>query len=122
MTCAVPFASAVRSKSEYETSRRLAVRNRNGQYELPKAMWPSARVDCTFLQRTAGRGCHPSPAAAPRTLVPVKTTKLPSAPPMEANDVAIVTGGTVLWLVGFVVLLPFHGWLADHGDTKWLWT
>ncbi|MEY9837007.1 DUF2530 domain-containing protein [Streptacidiphilus sp. EB103A] len=52
----------------------------------------------------------------------MKTTKLPSAPPMEANDVAIVTGGTVVWLVGFVVLLPFHGWLADHGDTKWLWT
>ncbi|MFC1400377.1 MULTISPECIES: DUF2530 domain-containing protein [Streptacidiphilus] len=52
----------------------------------------------------------------------MKTTKLPSAPPMEANDVAIVTGGTVVWLVGFVVLLPFHGWLSDHGDTKWLWT
>ena len=41
---------------------------------------------------------------------------------MEADDVAIVTGGTVLWLVGFLVLLPFHGWLSDHGDTKWLWT
>jgi hypothetical protein len=41
---------------------------------------------------------------------------------MEANDVAIVTGGTVLWLVGFVVLLPFHGWLSSHGDIKWLWT
>jgi hypothetical protein len=54
--------------------------------------------------------------------VPVKTTKLPSAPPMEANDVAIVTGGTVLWLVAFVVLLPFHGWLSQHGHTRWLWT
>lgn len=41
---------------------------------------------------------------------------------MEADDVAIVTGGTVLWLVAFLVLLPFHGWLSDHGDTKWLWT
>ncbi len=75
-----------------------------------------------FLQKSAERGCHPFPSTAPRTLVPVKTTKLPSAPPMEANDVAIVTGGTVVWLVGFVVLLPFHGWLAHHGDTKWLWT
>lgn len=41
---------------------------------------------------------------------------------MEANDVAIVTGGTVLWLVAFVVLLPFHGWLSDHGHGTWLWT
>lgn len=41
---------------------------------------------------------------------------------MEANDVAIVTGGTVLWLVGFVVLLPFHGWLSENGYTDWLWT
>jgi hypothetical protein len=41
---------------------------------------------------------------------------------MEANDVAIVTGGTVLWLVAFVVLLPFHGWLSSHGHTDWLWT
>ena len=41
---------------------------------------------------------------------------------MEADDVAIVTGGTVLWLIGFLVLLPFHGWLSAHGDTKWLWT
>ena len=41
---------------------------------------------------------------------------------MEANDVGIVTGGTILWLVAFVALLPFHGWLSKHGDTKWLWT
>jgi len=40
---------------------------------------------------------------------------------MEANDVAIVTGGTVLWLVAFLVLLPFHGWLAAHGHTNWPW-
>ncbi|MFC1413869.1 DUF2530 domain-containing protein [Streptacidiphilus sp. N1-12] len=52
----------------------------------------------------------------------MKTTKLPAAPPMEANDVAIVTGGTVLWLVGFLVLLPFHSRLSAHGDIKWLWT
>jgi hypothetical protein len=41
---------------------------------------------------------------------------------MEANDVAIVTGGTVLWLVAFVVLLPFHTRLSADGDSKWLWT
>lgn len=41
--------------------------------------------------------------------------------PLEANDVAIVTGGTLLWLVLFLVQLPFHGWYADHGHTWWLW-
>ncbi|SEL43457.1 DUF2530 domain-containing protein [Streptacidiphilus jiangxiensis] len=49
------------------------------------------------------------------------TTKLPAAPPMEANDVAIVTGGTVLWLVGFLVLLPFHSSMAAHGRGDWQW-
>ena len=67
-------------------------------------------------------GEAPHPDRLRRTLFTVKTTKLPSAPPMEANDVAIVTGGTVLWLVAFVVLLPFHGWLSRHGHTDWLWT
>jgi hypothetical protein len=50
-----------------------------------------------------------------------KTAKLPSAPPMEANDVAIVTGGTVLWLVGFLVLIPFHSSLSAHGRGTWPW-
>ena len=40
---------------------------------------------------------------------------------MEANDVAIVTGGTVLWLVAFVALLPFHSWLSAHGHGDWPW-
>ncbi len=50
-----------------------------------------------------------------------QTTKLPSAPPMEANDVAIVTGGTVVWLIGFLVLLPFHSSMAAHGRGDWQW-
>ncbi|MEY9939281.1 DUF2530 domain-containing protein [Streptacidiphilus sp. MAP5-3] len=50
-----------------------------------------------------------------------KTAKLPAAPPMEANDVAIVTGGTVLWLLGFLVLIPFHSSLAAHGKGDWPW-
>jgi hypothetical protein len=50
-----------------------------------------------------------------------KTAKLPSAPPMEANDVAIVTGGTAVWLIGFLVLLPFHSSLSAHGRGTWPW-
>lgn len=30
--------------------------------------------------------------------------------------------GMGVWAVAGVVLLPFHGWLADHGHTGWLWT
>jgi hypothetical protein len=40
---------------------------------------------------------------------------------MEANDVGIVTGGTVLWLVAFIALLPFHSRLSAHGHGNWPW-
>ncbi|GAA2252585.1 MULTISPECIES: DUF2530 domain-containing protein [Kitasatospora] len=50
-----------------------------------------------------------------------KTPLRPSPPPLEANDVAIVGGGTVLWFVAFVVLLPFHSTLARNGHGNWQW-
>lgn len=50
-----------------------------------------------------------------------KTPLHPSPPPLEANDVAIVGGGTVLWFVGFLVLIPFQGTLSDHGHGNWPW-
>ncbi|WP_457030373.1 DUF2530 domain-containing protein [Kitasatospora sp. P5_F3] len=50
-----------------------------------------------------------------------KTALRPSPPPLEANDVAIVGGGTVLWFVGFLVLLPFKGSLEQHGHGSWPW-
>ncbi|WP_377270694.1 DUF2530 domain-containing protein [Peterkaempfera sp. SMS 1(5)a] len=46
----------------------------------------------------------------------------PAPEPLEANDVAIVTGGTVLWFVGFLVLIPFQGRLSDAGHGLWSWT
>ncbi|WP_431980196.1 DUF2530 domain-containing protein [Streptomyces qinglanensis] len=42
--------------------------------------------------------------------------------PLEGNVVATVVTGTLLWLVLFLVQLPFYGWFADHGRTWWLWT
>jgi len=50
-----------------------------------------------------------------------KTALRPSPPPLEANDVAIVGGGTVLWFVAFVALLPFKGSLEAHGHGTWPW-
>ncbi|MFE0627130.1 DUF2530 domain-containing protein [Streptomyces sp. NPDC058864] len=51
------------------------------------------------------------------------TTGLREAPaPLEANDVATVTVGTVIWFALFLVQLPFYGWYSDHGHAWWIWT
>ncbi|MFG1808989.1 DUF2530 domain-containing protein [Streptomyces sp. NPDC049040] len=42
--------------------------------------------------------------------------------PLEANDVATVTVGTIIWFALFVVQLPFYGWYSDHGHTWFIWT
>lgn len=41
--------------------------------------------------------------------------------PLEADLAKIVTLGTAVWLVLFVVSLPLHGTLADHGRGWWTW-
>jgi hypothetical protein len=51
------------------------------------------------------------------------TTPEREAPePLEANDVATVTIGTIVWFALFVVQVPFYGWYADHGHAWWIWT
>ncbi|WP_354641893.1 DUF2530 domain-containing protein [Kitasatospora camelliae] len=50
-----------------------------------------------------------------------KTHLRPAPPPLEANDVAIVGGGTVLWFLAFLVLVPFQGALSDAGHGSWPW-
>ena len=47
---------------------------------------------------------------------------LVTPPPVQINARRIVTIGTLLWFVAFVALLPFYGWLGDHGHRIWLWT
>jgi len=42
--------------------------------------------------------------------------------PLEANDVATVTVGTIVWFVLFVAQLPFYGWYSDHGHTWFIWS
>jgi hypothetical protein len=41
--------------------------------------------------------------------------------PMTANEVLVIGVGTGLWLLAFVVLLPFKGDLDRHGAGWWLW-
>jgi hypothetical protein len=42
--------------------------------------------------------------------------------PLEANDVVIITGGTIAWFVLFLAQLPFYGWYAAHGHAWWIWS
>ncbi len=42
--------------------------------------------------------------------------------PLDVDGVRTIAVGTVLWLVAFVVLLPFYGRLRDEGRAWWLWT
>jgi drug/metabolite transporter (DMT)-like permease len=44
-------------------------------------------------------------------------------PPAEHTDPRpVVAVGTVLFFVGFAVLLPFYGRLGEHDHRDWLWT
>jgi hypothetical protein len=43
-------------------------------------------------------------------------------PAVEVNTGRIVLVGIAMWFVAFLVLLPFYGWLGDHGHRVWLWT
>lgn len=45
----------------------------------------------------------------------------PAPEPMEVNDVLIVTVGTVLFAIAFVVMLPFHTSLEHAGHGRWVW-
>ncbi len=49
------------------------------------------------------------------------TPRRPDPEPLEADDVTIVTVGTVLWGLGLVGSLVFHDRLADGGNENWIW-
>lgn len=48
--------------------------------------------------------------------------ELVTPPAVRINARRIVTAGTALWFVAFVVLLPFYDWLGAHHHRLWLWT
>lgn len=52
-------------------------------------------------------------AQSPRRLDP---------PPLETDDVRVVSLGTALWTALLVGLLPFRSRLAESGHGWWLWT
>ena len=42
--------------------------------------------------------------------------------PLDVDGVRTVAVGSALWLLGFVLLLPFAGRLAETDRLWWLWT
>jgi Protein of unknown function (DUF2530) len=63
------------------------------------------------------------PAAAYDGRMSEQHSPLREAPePLEANDVATIRTGVIVWFVLFVVQLPFYGWYSDHGHTWFIWT
>jgi Protein of unknown function (DUF2530) len=42
--------------------------------------------------------------------------------PVPTDPRPVVLAGTVLFFLGFVVLLPFYGWLGEHHHRIWLET
>jgi hypothetical protein len=46
----------------------------------------------------------------------------PAPEPLDVDAVRIVAGGTIVWFVAFLLLLPFHGRLVESGRELWLWT
>jgi len=46
----------------------------------------------------------------------------PAPEPLDVDAARVVAAGTILWFVGFLVLLPFRDRLAAAGHEVWLWT
>ena len=42
--------------------------------------------------------------------------------PLDVDGVRTVEIGSLVWLSGFLALLPFYGELEEHGRLWWLWT
>lgn len=57
----------------------------------------------------------PYPGRMPRPL-------RPAPEPLDVNATTVITAGTAVWFVAFIVLLFFTGQLADAGHLVWLWT
>jgi hypothetical protein len=51
-----------------------------------------------------------------------RTYRVADVVPVDVDGVRTVEIGTALWLVAFLMLLPFYGKLEETGRTWWLWT
>jgi hypothetical protein len=51
-----------------------------------------------------------------------RTYLIADVEPLDVDGTRTVAVGTVLWLVAFVLLLPFYGRLEQTNRVWWLWT
>lgn len=66
---------------------------------------------------------QPDPPAELKTHeIGKRTYVVANVDPLDVDGMRTVAVGTVLWLLGFVLLLPFSGRLADSDRLWWLWT
>ncbi|MGH3330950.1 MAG: DUF2530 domain-containing protein, partial [Nocardioidaceae bacterium] len=72
---------------------------------------------------------HPAPSAHPEPGKRVKkheigrrTYIVADVDPLDVDGVRTIAVGTALWLVAFVLLLPFHDRLEATDRIWWLWT
>jgi hypothetical protein len=49
------------------------------------------------------------------------STALEVPEPLELPLVPFAIAGMILWALAGLIMLPFHGTLAEHGHTNWLW-
>ena len=52
---------------------------------------------------------------------PRKSTP-PQVEPMEIDSARVALVGLAIFAVATIILLPFYGWLGEHGHRIWLWT
>ncbi len=70
-------------------------------------------------------GAAPPPPDAPGATaheIGRRTYLVADVQPLDVTGVRTVGVGAALWLLAFLLLLPFHGWLEETGRTWWLWT
>lgn len=46
----------------------------------------------------------------------------PKVEVLSVHPFPVVLTGTALFALAFLGMLPFWGWLGDHGHRDWLWT
>jgi hypothetical protein len=51
-----------------------------------------------------------------------RTLVVADVEPLDVDGTRTIAVGALLWLVAFVLLLPFYGRLAEADRTWWLWT
>jgi len=65
---------------------------------------------------------QPPPEALTTHQIGDRTYVVAAVEPLDVDGTRTVAVGALLWLVAFVLLLPFYGRLADADKTWWLWT